>query len=338
LKAAIEGLLPVVSPQSHITASASERDMKLWSFVSCLALCAVGLALPVHAEKTTVRLATATEGGGFRLFGTNAAEVVNEIEPSLNVVPETTKGSGENIELLVRGATDIGLVQGVAAHEAFAGIGRAAVDLKIITAIYSSPGMFVVRSDSPARAVRDLTGKPVAWGTETSGLTLMARYIMDGLGLDRDNDFAPRILKKAGDGPALVLSGEVAAFWGGGIGWPGFTRVMEAGGRFIGFSAEEVRQVNARHGFLKPMTVPPDAYVGQKEAILTIGVWNFILARRDLPDDVAYRLAKALHRGHGPLATRLPQARETTPENTRAAADEHRIHPGVVKYLKELGL
>jgi TRAP transporter TAXI family solute receptor len=312
--------------------------MKLWSLMTWLALCTIGLALPVHAEKTTLRLATATEGGGFRLFGTNMAEVVNEIEPSLNVVPESTKGSGENIELLVRGASDIGLVQGVTAHEVFAGIGMAAVDLKVISAMYSSPGMFVVRADSPARTVRDLTGKPVAWGTQTSGLTIMARYIMEGLGLDRDTDFAPRILKKAGDGPELVLSGEVAAFWGGGIGWPGFTRVMEAGGRFIGFSADEVSQVNARHGFLKPMTVPADAYVSQKDPIQTIGVWNFILARPDLPDDVAYRLAKALHKGQSLLATSLPQARETTPENTRAGADGHRIHPGVMKYLKELGL
>ena len=63
------------------------------------------------------------------------------------------------------------------------------------------------------------------------------------------------------------------------------------------------------------------------------------LARTDLPDDVAYRLAKALHKGNDAFARRLDQARETTPQNTRLAAPStDRIHPGVQRYLKEIGL
>lgn len=294
--------------------------------------------LPVQAGQVAVSLATATKGGGFELYGRNAAQVINEQDPSLDVVAENTKGSLENIGLLANGKFDIGLVQGVAAHEAFEGIGQEPVDLKVIAAIYSSPGVFVVKADHPARTVQDLVGRPIAWGTRTSGLTLMARYIMDGLGLDRDKDFDPTFLDKAGDGPPLVLNGKVAAFWGAGIGWPGFKRVMAAGGRFIGFNDEQVKKVTAKHPFLKPMRVPAGSYQGQSEDVQAIGVWSFILARPDLPDDVAYRLAKALHEGHSKLAKRLPQARETTPENTITAAQGSRLHPGVLKYFQELGL
>ena len=290
------------------------------------------------AEPTPVSLATATPGGGFMLYGDNAAAVINEIDPTLKVKTQNTKGSLQNIGLLEDGKFDLALVQGVAAHEAFAGIGRPPADLKVIAAIYSSPGMFVVKDDSPARFVRDLVGQPVAWGTPTSGLTLMARYIMDGLGLERDKDFESTFLQKAGDGPPLVIDGDVAAFWGAGIGWPGFTRVMNAGGRFIGFTPEEVEKVTSKHDFLKAMTVPAGSYAGQKDDVNSLGVWSFILARPDLPDDVAYKVARALHKGHDELVTRLPQARETTPENTKASADASRIHPGVLKYLKELGL
>lgn len=310
-----------------------------WS-VSGLVLCFGILVLsnPVRSEPTTITLATATKGGGFELYGTNAAEVINAVDPSLNVVPKNTKGSLQNIGLLNDGTFDIGLVQGVAAYEAFSGIGQQPVSLKVIAAIYSSPGMFVVKTDSPARQVQDLVGRPIAWGTPTSGLTLMARYIMDGLGLDRDKDFEPRFLKKAGDGPPLVLNGEVAAFWGAGIGWPGFTRVMDAGGRFIGFNEAQVQRVTTKHPFLKPMIIPANSYKGQPQPVQTLGVWSFILARADLPDDVAYRLANALHNGQDKLTARLPQARETTPENTRAAAKANQIHPGALRYLKEQGL
>lgn len=290
------------------------------------------------AEPTALTLATATKGGGFEVFGNAAAAIINETDPTLKVEAKNTKGSTENIELLAKGEYDLGLVQGVAAFEAFEGIGQQPKDLKIIAAIYSSPGMFVVKAGHPAKSVADLTGKPIAWGTPTSGLTLMARYIMDGLGLDRDADFTPRFLDKASDGPPLVASGEVDAFWGAGIGWPGFTRVMEKGGRFIGFTDEEVAKVTAKHGFLKPMTVAAGSYQGQSEPVQAIGVWSFILARADLPDDAAFRVAKALHEGQPKLAEKLPQASETLPANTLAGADENRIHPGALKYLRELGL
>jgi TRAP transporter TAXI family solute receptor len=284
-------------------------------------------------------MATATPGGGFPFFGDNAMAAINETDPSLRVETRNTKGSAENIGLLERGQMDIALVAGEPAYEAFAGIGRAPTNLKIISAIYSNPGMFAVRGDSPARTLRDLVGKPIAWGTQASGLTLLGRYVTDGLGLDRDKDFKAHYLEKAGDGPLMVADGRVAALWGGGIGWPGFTAITKAGGRFIGLTPDEVRQVNAKHNFLKPITVPAGSYEGQTEPVNSVGSWSFILARTDLPDDVAYRLAKALHQGHAALVKRVAQGKETTPQSTRMAAPKpDQIHPGVQKYLKEIGL
>jgi TRAP-type uncharacterized transport system substrate-binding protein len=58
-----------------------------------------------------------------------------------------------------------------------------------------------------------------------------------------------------------------------------------------------------------------------------------------LPDDVAYRLAKALHQGHNALVKRVAQGRETTPQNTKMAAPSpEQIHQGVQKYLREIGV
>lgn len=289
--------------------------------------------------QTRVTLATATPGGGFPFFGDNAAAVINETDTSLDVVTKNTKGSTENIGLLDQGAVDIALVAGEPAYEAFQGLGQPKTKALVIQAIYSNPGMFVVRGDSPAKTLRDLVGKPIAWGTRASGLTLLGRYVTDGLGLDRDKDFQPHYLEKAGDGPLMVADGRVAALWGGGIGWPGFTAVMQAGGRFIGLTPDEVKQVTAKHNFLKPITVPAGAYPGQKEAVNSVGSWSYILARADLPDDVAYRLAKALHQGNAALVKRLDQAKETLPQSTlNAAPSVNQIHPGVQKYLREAGV
>jgi len=297
-----------------------------------------GVAL-AGEEKTTVVLGTATPGGGFPLYGGVVAEVVNATDPSLVIEPRNTKGSTENVPLLEQEKLDIALVQGEVAHEALAGVGRPPADLKIIAAMYSTPGMFVVRRDSAARSIPDLVGKPVAFGARGSGLVILARYVLDGLGLDPDRDFQAIYLDRAGDGPAMVLDGRAAALWGGGIGWPGFTTVAKEGGRFIAPSADESARIRARHGFLKPITVAAGSYPGIDAPLQSVGSFSFILARPTLADDTAYRLARALHRGEAALAEKLDQARETTATNTAAAAPrQDLIHPGVLRYLREAGV
>jgi TRAP transporter TAXI family solute receptor len=291
--------------------------------------------------KTTISLGTATPGGGFPLFGNTFAQVMNDADPTLIIEPRNTKGSYENIPLLESGQLDIALVAGEPSYEAFKGIGRPATRLKILTAMYSSPGMFVVRADSPYRTIRDLVGKTVAFGAKGSGLPVMSRFVLDGLGLKQDEDFQSVYLDHAGDGPAMVLDGRVAALWGAGIGWPGFTNLAGSpgGARFIAPDSAEIARIKAKHAFLKPMTIPAGSYPNQNMPIKSLGSWSFVLARADLPDDVAYRLARTLHGAESILCKKLAQACETTAANTVAAApDMALIHPGVMKYFREIGV
>jgi len=286
-------------------------------------------------------LGTATPGGGFPLYGEALIQAVREVDPSLAIEPRNTKGSTENVPLLRAGALDIALVQGEVAGEALSDAGLREGRLWIIAAMYSTPGLFVVRGDSPAHAIADLRGKPVAFGARGSGLVLLARAVLDGLGLDCDRDFEAVYLDRAGDGPAMVLDGRVAALWGGGTGWPGFAAVAEsaAGARFIAPSASEIASIRSTHSFLKLLTLPAGSYRGQEAPIDSVGSWSLILARDGLDEAVAYRLARALHRAETSLARRLPQARETTTVNTIAAAPRPAlIHPGVRRYFRELGL
>jgi hypothetical protein len=292
-------------------------------------------------QKTTISLGTATPGGGFPLYGDAFADVLNEADPALSIEPRNTKGSTENIPLLEAGQLDIALVTGEPAYEAFAGIGRPRTNLKILTAMYSSPGMFVVRADSPYKTIRDLVGKPVAFGARGSGLVILSRYVLDGLGLKQDEDFQAVYLDRAGDGPAMVQDGRVAALWGAGIGWPGFTAMAASpgGARFIAPDADEIARIRAKHSFLKPLTVPAGSYPNQNVSINSVGSWSFVLARESLPDDVAYRLARALHGAESALCKKLAQACETSAANTIAAApSQELIHPGVLKYFREIGV
>ncbi len=286
----------------------------------------------------TIVLGTATPGGGFPLYGGAFAEAVNAADASLVVEPRNTKGSTENVPLLQSGALDIALVQGEVANPALAEPGSG---LRIVAAMYSSPGMFVTKGDGPYRSIVDLVGRAVAFGAKGSGLTILGRTVIDGLGLDADRDFKAVYLDKAGDGPLMVADGRVAALWGAGIGWPGFTSVAASppGARFIVPDAAEIARILARHPFLKPLTAAAGSYPGQDAPIQSVGSWSYVLARPGFDAQLAYRLARALHSAEAALAQKLEQARETKVENTyKAAPRTDLIHAGVLRYLTEIGI
>ena len=318
--------------------------MKL-AWMICAAMLLAGQAAAQEGgktiSKTAISFGTATPGGGFPLYGDALAEVMNAADPSLAIATRNTKGSNENIPLMEKGELDIATVAGEPAYEAFMGIGRPATPLKILTAMYSSPGMFVVKADSPYKTIRDLVGQPVAFGAKGSGLPILSRYILDGIGLKQDEDFKSIYLDRAGDGPAMVQDGRAAALWGAGVGWPGFATMAQSpgGARFIAPDADEIARIRAKHSFLKPLTVPANSYPGQTAPIDSMGSWSFVLVRENLPDDVAYRLARTLHGVEFAFCKKLAQACETTAANTVAAAPKPElIHPGVMKYLKEIGV
>jgi TRAP transporter TAXI family solute receptor len=149
----------------------------------------------------------------------------------------------------------------------------------------------------------------------------------------------PIILDKAADGPPMLMDGRAAALWGAGVGWPAFTALAKAGGRFIAPDANEIRTILMKNPALQPVTLPARSYPGQDQAIASVGSWSYVFANRNLPEETAYRLARAVHRAEGPLGARLEQARETTMANTLAAAPRRAlIHPGVLRYLREAGI
>jgi TRAP transporter TAXI family solute receptor len=69
----------------------------------------------------------------------------------------------------------------------------------------------------------------------------------------------------------------------------------------------------------------------------TIGLSNFVVARADLQDDLAYQLIKAAFEGQPRLQKAHPVASETLPQN--AVKDTFLpFHPGAVRYYHELGI
>src|SRR5437867_11232157 len=133
-----------------------------------LVLAMAAMSAAVAQQKTTVVLGTATQGGGFQIYGAAYSAALNEADATLAVEQRSTKGSTENAPLLAEGKIDIGLATGEVTYEALTGIGRPPANLKIINAMYPNSGMFMVRGDSPYRSEERRVGKSVELGGRRS--------------------------------------------------------------------------------------------------------------------------------------------------------------------------
>jgi TRAP transporter TAXI family solute receptor len=291
--------------------------------------------------KQPLILGTSPPGGGFIPYGDAVATTIHEFSPGLTVIPKFTRGSLENIPLLEDGSIQLGLVGGEAAFEALTGIGRTPASLRVISAMYSSAGMFVVPGRSQATTVSDLIGKPVIFGAPGSSLGVQARYILDGMGLDLDRDFEAIFIARDDEARAMLDNDQAAALWGGGLGWPAFIDLAQSpgGARFLVPSSQEIDKIVRKHTFLKRMEVPANTYHGQTVPIISVGSWSVILAHADLDRDLAYMLASALHKGERRMAELVPSGCETTSQNSLLASPTPEyLHPGVVRFFEDIEL
>jgi hypothetical protein len=287
-----------------------------------------------------VKFGTSGEGGGFIVYAGAFVDAVKWANPSIGVRPVPTRGSVENVPLLQEGQLDIGLVFGEVAQQLFGPKDGPPTKLKVISTVYSSPGMFVVRADTRYRTIEDLKGRPVVWNAKGAALALQARYVLEALGLDPDKDFEAIYTDRMTDGPTMLLEGRASALWGSGNRWPGFVKVASdpRGARFITPDKEQIDRIVGRHSFMRRIAIPPSRYPGQSDPLLTVGSWSYVLARPYLDDAVGYSLAAALHKVEKAGTLFSGQLAESTVRNTLTSLPRpDALQGGVELYYREIG-
>ena len=86
-----------------------------------------------------------------------------------------------------------------------------------------------------------------------------------------------------------------------------------------------------------PSVVPAGSYPSLTADYKTIGLFNFGIASKDLPDDLVYAIVKAFYANHDRLVEANPAARESVVENL----DRNTFipyHPGAIRYYREIGV
>ncbi|HET7884949.1 MAG TPA: TAXI family TRAP transporter solute-binding subunit [Bradyrhizobium sp.] len=297
----------------------------------------VWFATAAIAQTTApVTLMTAGDGSAFLPYGQGVAAYL--AKKDIRVEVRKSGGSNDNLMAVDSTPMTIGTAFMASAFEAINGTGFAAghrhENVRALFPMYETSFQVAALRSSGLRSLADLDGKKVGVGPARGPAEGFFRAAAEVANVK------PIIVN--GDPAALsrqVLNGEIDALWQGAVvPIPSLTAVADQGDAIVfGLSDAEVAAVLGKLPALSPTTIPPGTYKGQAGEIKSFSAWNFVVANKDLPDEVAYAITKAVLSADDPRSDIYPTA-----SGTRAAnAANNRIvpfHPGALRFYREAGI
>lgn len=273
-------------------------------------------------------------GGAFLPYAQGMAAFLNR-ESGLRTRAIESGGSIANLTAVQREANAIGLaflptVQEAATSTGFAQ-GRNYANIRALLPAFRSTYQIAVRGDSDINRVLDLDRKRV--GVGPAGGTDELLFAVAAKDLFLKPQFVNGSIADLGDS---LLSGGIDALWVGARSpIPAIADVTQKGDvRVIGLSAWDLAGLIERYPYMTPAIVPANTYRGQKRAFATVASWNLLVVNKDMPEETALAIVKAILDAPDLAKEVHPFASETRAEflNDIRVVD---YHPGLLRYLRE---
>jgi TRAP transporter TAXI family solute receptor len=284
---------------------------------------------------------TGNTAGTYYFIGAGFAAMINKYVEGVRVTAESTAASTENARLLIRGELDMGLVSmGTLRDLKLEGMDIDKV--RLIAVGHTSDTHWIVRKDSAIKSISDFKGKNIGVGPPGSAsLNIYSKQHLEaGWGISM-NDINPKYLSFAevtqGIRDNTIDAGIIAA------GAPVASIIELARDipiRLIETEPENLKRLQEKYANVVPLVIPGGTYPGVKEDTHTYTVPQMWLCRTDLPDDLVYKIMKAIYEHPQERDQIHPLAKLYTIENAFRGSDKVSVgyHPGAIKFYKEKGI
>ena len=315
---------------------------RLMGLIVAACLFATGASTSVLAADPdwpkSLTLATASPGGIYYVYGDALAKILTE-KLGIPVNPLPTQGTVHNVKLLDSGGAQLGMTTMGVALQGWNGTGdwtdgKQVRNMRALFPMYDTPFQFVVLKNSGIQSFADMAEKRIGAGPQ------------GGTG----GTYAPLIFKALRI-PVTLRNGAWAL-----IGSQMRSHQLDAMAAAIGVPMPLITEFDATEpvDFIPPgdadiatirkalpelgvSVVPAGSYASLKSDYKTIGLYNFGVAGKDLPDDLVYAIVKAFYANHDRMVKAIPAARDSVVGNL----DRNTFipyHPGAVRYYREIGI
>lgn len=292
-----------------------------------------------EAKKTHIKWGATSVRSGLYANTVQMASIVNKAYPGeIEVTVVETGGFLENLTRVGKRTIQVGPADASAAYANYEGIidykGKANKDLRALWGGYVTPIHIVTTKKSGADSLQKLNGLPFATnpGT-TSGRAIelffdangiKPEYKMMGIGASVDalKSGVAQGWYKAGFKDSAILDLESA---------------MEV--NILPVTQKMVDAANQKYpGQAKSMMIPSGLFKAVKKDELSFAYVVSDFIHKDVSEDVAYKIVKAVYEKRKDLVGNLATLREGTFDDMYGNAVKHLnvpLHPGAVKFYRE---
>ncbi len=293
---------------------------------------------PNPAWSKTLTLGTASVGGTYFVYGQVWASLVNE-KLGTSISTQQTQGPNQNIILTDARQVDFGMTTMGIALMAWEGKGdwtkgKQYRNIRATFPMYDTPFHFIALDKSGIKSVKDLAGRKSGIGPRAGTCGTYFPMMFKILGVDTTIRNG-----QGSDMAAGLQDGLLDAFpFCAGVPIAAFSELETTNKvRFFTFTDDEIRKLKTALPELSDSVIPKGTYKQQTEDHRTVGVYNFALAHKDVPEDLVYGIVKTVLENHAQMVKGHASAKETLVENWNRNAFLP-FHPGAVRYYKEKGI
>ncbi len=295
-----------------------------------------------------VTIGTGGVTGVYYPTGGAIAKIVNLKKDQYNIrcTVESTGGSVFNVNAILKGDLEFGVVQSDRQFQAINGLAEwkdagPQKDLRAVFSIHPETFFIVATEASGIKKFTDLKGKRVAVGNPGSGqrqnfLDILTEYKMGHADFSKAEDLKPA------ESPKMLQDGRIDAFIYT-VGNPaGMIKESTAGREKVGFVPIDDAQLTTlvkKFPYYVKAKIPMAFYemATNKADVPTFAVKATFVTRADMPDDVVYAVTKEVFENLEEFK-KLHEAFSTLTKEEMVQGLSAPIHPGAMKYYKEAGL
>jgi len=305
-----------------------------------------GTPTTVQAKTTFVTIGTGGITGVYYPTGGAIAKMVNNKREKYGIraTVESTGGSVFNVNAVMSGDLDFGVVQSDRQYQAVHGLAEwkdsgPQKDLRAVFSIHPESVTLVAAVDAGIKDIKDLKGKKVNIGNPGSGQRQNSIDALEAVGLDYEKDMQAEGIKAA-ESAGLLQDGRIDAFFYT-VGHPnGSIKEATSGKRKVRFaSILGIEKLLEKYPYYAKSVIPVEFYTGavNDADVPTFGVKATFVTSAKVPDSVVYAITKEVFDNFEAFKKLHPAYSVLTKEGMLEGLSAP-IHPGAMKYYKEAGL
>jgi len=301
-----------------------------------------------RGSRSYVTIGTGGVTGVYYPAGGAVSRMVNKKSDvyNLKVTVESTGGSVYNVNGIVRGDLEFGIVQSDRQYQAHMGLaeweGDPQEDLRAVFALHPESITLLASDKSGIWTLADLRGKVVNIGNPGSGNRGNAIDVLTSVGIDPNEDIQAEGLQ-AVEAAAMIQDGRIDAYFYT-VGHPsGSFKEATAGSQkvhFVPIEGAPIDELIASLPFYAKSIIPVKANypaATNLEDVSTFGVKATLCTSVNVPEEVVYAIAKEVFENLEEFKALHPAFAVLSAENMLEGLSAP-IHPGALRYYQEVGL